>query len=109
METRLKRRETELMSLIEETKAAAQMNMVRLAAIHASEMREKDEQLVVRLPAPIPILRLFCALGCAALCCHAVVTFRGRSSRTVVLFFTPLTDRPVSSGSRAHCGSWCRT
>jgi len=46
VETRLQRRERELMSALEEGRTAAKMERARMDAIHAQEIREKDEQLV---------------------------------------------------------------
>mmetsp|Transcript_4901 Transcript_4901/g.8027 ORF Transcript_4901/g.8027 Transcript_4901/m.8027 type:complete len:94 (-) Transcript_4901:39-320(-) len=46
LEQRLQRREKELMSAVEDTKAAAAVERARLESIHAQECREKDEQLV---------------------------------------------------------------
>ncbi|KAJ1436618.1 hypothetical protein B484DRAFT_253577 [Ochromonadaceae sp. CCMP2298] len=46
LEGRLKRRERELQGVVEETKAAAQLERARLESLHAQEVREKDEQLV---------------------------------------------------------------
>ena len=46
LEKRLGRRESELISAIEETKTASKMERARLEALHQYEIREKDEQLV---------------------------------------------------------------
>ena len=46
LETRLSRRETELMGAIESSKTAAKLERARLEALHQAEVREKDEQLV---------------------------------------------------------------
>ena len=46
LDSRLQRREKELMSAIDEGKIAAKMELGRLQAIHMQELREKDEQLV---------------------------------------------------------------
>eukprot|EP00128_Syssomonas_multiformis_P009005 Colp12_sorted_trinity150504_noHs@33530 len=46
LEIRLFRREKELMGAVEEAKTAAAIERSRLEAIHAQEVREKDQQLV---------------------------------------------------------------
>jgi hypothetical protein len=46
LESRLSRRSGDMAALVEETKAAARMERARLVALHAAELREKDEQLV---------------------------------------------------------------
>jgi hypothetical protein len=46
LELRLARREGELMSALEQGRSASKIERARLEAIHASELREKDEQLV---------------------------------------------------------------
>lgn len=46
LETRLTRRETELMGAIESSKTGAKLERARLEALHQAEIREKDEQLV---------------------------------------------------------------
>jgi hypothetical protein len=46
LETRLSRREADLQSAIENSRAGNKMERARMQAIHAAEIREKDEQLV---------------------------------------------------------------
>jgi hypothetical protein len=46
LEKRLMRRESELLGAIDQSKTAGKMERARLEAIHAAEIREKDEQLV---------------------------------------------------------------
>ena len=46
LESRLGRRESELIGAIESSKTAAKLERARLDALHQTEIREKDEQLV---------------------------------------------------------------
>jgi hypothetical protein len=46
LETRLGRRESELLGAIESSKTGAKLERARLDAMHQTEIREKDEQLV---------------------------------------------------------------
>ena len=46
IETRFLRRERELESLVEDTRATSKVERARLAALHAAELHDKDEQLL---------------------------------------------------------------
>eukprot|EP01041_Mallomonas_annulata_P001095 gene1095-2129_t len=46
LEERLRRRDAEMQSAVEESRAAGRIERARLQAIHMQELREKDEQLV---------------------------------------------------------------
>jgi peptidoglycan hydrolase CwlO-like protein len=46
IETRFLRRERELEALVEETRASNKVERARLAALHAQDLHEKDEQLL---------------------------------------------------------------
>jgi hypothetical protein len=46
LESRLERREKELMGAIEEGKVAARIETARLQSMHSQELRERDEQLL---------------------------------------------------------------
>jgi len=46
LESRLQRRERELTAAVEEGRNASKIERARLEALHAAELRERDEQLV---------------------------------------------------------------
>ena len=46
IETRFLRRERELEALVEETRASNKVERARLAALHAQDLHEKDEQML---------------------------------------------------------------